>query len=782
MRSFRRFKSSFIINLVGLSVGLACALLIGLWVNDELEFDRFHKNDSRLYEVVEKQEVDGGINVKYRTAGLVAQTLKDKFPEVENATAVIPSSWFPKFTLSPNGDKKVKAIGQFASNDYFNVFSFGVTQGDKKQLLTNKNAIVISDELAMRLFNTTGNVVGKTLSVQLPPMEKQFTITGVFTRVPANSSEKFDFVLPFEWFKEINPAVLDWGNDGTNTYVVLREGADKSKVNNEIAGLIKSNSKSTNRSLFLKRYSEVYLYGKYENGVQAGGRIEYVRLFSIIAIVILVIACINFMNLSTATAMRRIKEVGVKKALGASRKTLIFQYIGEAMLMSLIALLVAILIVLLLLPQFNVITGKDLSFSFSGRLMLTLLGISILSGLISGSYPALYLSRFNPAFVLRGGKISSSIFELWARKGLVVLQFSVSVILIVAVLVVYKQVQYIQSKNIGYNKDNVVYFDIEGQMPQNLESFLSQAKDIPGVAATSSMWGNIVGGYSTTGDVDWEGKSPTEKAAFEIMGVNYGLLEMLNIKMAEGRSFSRDFPTDSTKVIFNEAAIRTMGLKNPIGKKVKVWGEQLEIVGVAKDFNFQSLHEIIKPLYIRLQPKNTSIVMTRVRGGKEREALEGLQSLYQKYNPGYSFDYRFLDQDYQVQYAAERRVALLSRYFAGLAILISCLGLFGMAAFAAERRLKEIGVRKVLGASEFGIVRLLSIDFTKVVFVSIIIALPVSYFLVKNWLEGFVYKIDLKLWYFAVAGLAALFIAWLTVATLAIKASRTNPIDTLRLE
>lgn len=781
LRSFKHSRSSFVINLIGLTAGLACVLFIYLWVNDELDFDKFHKNDSRLYQVLEKQQMGGDTFVKYRTAGLVAETLKDEMPEVEYATAVLPSTWFPKFILSADDNRKIKGIGQFASNDYFKVFSFGLTQGDKDKLLTDKNAIVISDEMAMKLFNTTENVVGKIISLQLLNLQKQLAVSGVFIRVPANSSEKFDFVLSFEWFKEISPAVLDWGNDGTNTYIVVKNGTDLSRLNNKVADVVKNHSKSQNRSLFLKRYSEVYLHGNYENGVQSGGRIAYVMLFSVIAVFILIIACINFMNLSTAKATRRIKEAGVKKALGASRKTLILQYVAESMLMSLLALMLAVLIVQLLLPQFNIITGKQLSLYFSVNMVFSLLAISFVSGLISGSYPALYLSSFNPASVLKG-KFSSSVIELWARKGLVVFQFVVSVILIVAVLVVYKQIEFIQSKNPGYSKENIIYFEVEGKLTENLESFLSEMKNIPGIVNASSMWGNIIGGYSTTGDVEWEGKSPEEKTGFEIMGVNHELLEMLDIKMVSGRSFSRDNVADTSKIIFNEAAIKMMGLKDPVGKSVRLWGEEMEIIGVAKNFHFQSLHENIKPLFIRLQPGNTSIVMAKVEAAKVKETIGQVQRLYLTYNPAFSFDYRFLDLDYQTQYVSEKRVAVLSQYFAGLAILISCLGLFGLAAFTAERRLKEIGIRKVLGLSELGIVRLLTADFTKVVIISVVVALPLSYFMTKYWLESFAFKIDLKLWYFVTAGLAALIIAWLTVSILAIKASKTNPINTLRLE
>ena len=780
-RTFKRFRSSFFINLVGLSAGLACTLLIYLWVTDELSFDKFHEKDSQLYQVMETQQVGDGTFIKYRTSGLVAETLKEEMPEVEYASSVIQSSWFPKFILSATEDANLKAVGQFVGKDYFNVFSFGLTQGDENQVLSDKNAIVISDELALKLFNTTQNVLGKIISLQLLHIKKQVTVSGIFNRVPANSSEKFDFLLSFEWFKEISPAVLEWGNDGTNAYVVVKKGTNLSQLNDKIAGLIKSKRQGAERALFLKPYSEAYLYGRYENGVQSGGRIEYVKLFSIIAIFILIIACINFMNLSTAKATRRIKEVGIKKAMGASRKTLIFQYIGESMLMTFLSLALAILIVQLLLPQFNLITGKQLVLSPSVNLILSLLGITFFTGLISGSYPALYLSSFNPALVLKG-KFSSSVGELWARKGLVVFQFAVSVILIVVVLVVYKQIEFIQSGNLGYNKDNIIYFEREGKLTENGEAFLSELKNVTGIAEASSMWGNIIGGYSATGDVQWEGKKPDERTAFEIMGVNYDLLEMLEIEMAAGRSFSRDFGADTSKIIFNEAAIEIMGLNDPVGKVVRLWGTDLEIIGVTKNFHFQSLHENVKPLFIRLQPKNTLIMMAKIEAGKEKETLDKLQQLYKTYNPDFSFDYKFLDQDYQNQYSAETRVARLSQYFAGLAILISCLGLFGLAAFTAEKRMKEIGIRKVLGSSEFDIVYLLSSDFTKIVFISIIIGLPISYFATKYWLESFAFKIELELWYFVGAGLSALFIAWLTVGMQAIKAARINPVNSLRSE
>jgi hypothetical protein len=411
------------------------------------------------------------------------------------------------------------------------------------------------------------------------------------------------------------------------------------------------------------------------------------------------------------------------------------------------------------------------------------LGVVIFTGIISGSYPALYLSGFNPIAVLKG-RLNVSVGEVWARKGLVVFQFTISVILIVSVVVVYKQVEFVQSENLGYNKDNIVYFAREGKMWEDakMETFLSEARNIPGVVHASSIGHDMTGHNSGTFGVWWEGKSEDNKTEFENVGVNYDMMQTLGIQLKEGRLFSKEYSADSAKIIFNEAAIKFMGLKDPVGKMVKLWGQDMQIVGVAKDFHFESLHENIKPLFFRLSQGGTYLVMAKIESGKEKAVLGKLEELYKTFNPGFSLDYKFLDQEYQAQYAAEQRVASLSKYFAGLAILISCLGLFGLAAFTADRRLKEIGIRKVLGSSVFSIIYLLSSDFTKLVFAAILIALPVSYFMTDYWLDSFALHIDLEIWYFIAAGVAALLIAWLTVGMQAVKAANVNPLECLKSE
>jgi putative ABC transport system permease protein len=777
-RNFKRFKSTFFINLIGLSSGMACTLLIYLWVSDELGMDKFHENGQRLYQVLTNQHQTKSIVTLGDGPGLLGEALEQEMSEIEYA---VSSSAIDKEFILSASDLHVRAAGLFGSKDFFKMFSYPLVEGDKNKVLLDKNSIVISEAKARAIFNTN-DIVGKTIEVQTAEGKALAQISGVFKNIPSNSSMQFDFVLSYEAFKEIIGKDLTWGNHHALNYVLLQENANVDQFNIRIKDFIKTKSKESNITLFAQPFVETYLYGSYENGAPVGGRIEYVRLFSIIAIFILIIACINFMNLSTAKATHKLKEIGIKKAIGAARRTLMQQYLTESLALSFFSLLIAILIVDLFLPSFNSLTGKQLTLIFNAKFNLSIFSIAAITGILAGSYPAIYLSSFNTASVLKG-KLTGSLGEIWARKGLVAFQFTLSVIFIVSVLVVYKQIEFVQSKNLGYDKDNVFYFSMEGKISENKEAFLSEIKNVPNVINASSMWGSIVGrtGF-TTGFFDWEGRNQDEIIQFEHLGIDYDLLEVLGIEMASGRSFSRDFPSDSSKIILNEEAIAVMGLKDPVGKIFNLWGNNMEIIGLTKNFHFQSLHENVKPFFFRLQPKKTSSIMVKVKGGQEKETVNNIRSVYEKFNPGYSFDYKFLDQDYQAQYEAEMRVAKLSRYFAGLAILISCLGLFGLAAFTAERRLKEIGIRKVLGSSVFGIVSLLSADFTKIVLVSILTALPISYLITKQWLDGFAFKISLEWWYFIGAGVIALIISWITVFTQTFKAARVNPVKCLNNE
>lgn len=781
-RGFKRFRTTFLINLIGLSTGLTCVIIIYMWVKDEALIDKFHEKEGRLYRVMVNNPTSVEIETSPSTQAILGDALKDEIHEVETAVSAIDAG--VELTLSLN-ERHLPVKGILASKDFFNIFSFKLIRGSSDHVLQDKKGIVISESTAIALFNSVDKAMGKIIEWQFPYGKSEVFVSGIFEDVPANSSMKFDAALSFEVYKDIvGKESLHWGNFGCSTYIVLKEKKNLSDVNNKIIDFVKRKDSNSKISLFLAPYSEYYLYGNYDNGVQEGGRIYYVRLFSLIGLFILVIACINFMNLATAKATRRIKEVGIKKTIGASRRTLILQYLFESMAMTAISFLVAVLFVDLLLPEFNATTGKQLDLVFDPELVLSLIIIVAFTGLIAGSYPAFYLSRFNPSVVLKGSFIyQRSLSEIFARRGLITFQFAISVIFIVAVTVVYEQIEFVQTKYLGYDRDNIVYFKPEGKLADNVETFLSEARKVPGVVNASSISRSIVGAQnSTMGYFHWEGKDPNLQIPFEVVNANYELIETLGIQLKEGRTFSKDFPQDTSSIMFNEAGLEVMGFKDPIGRTFNLWGKDYKIIGITKNFHFESLHEKVKPLFFRLVPEEAERIMVKISAGKEADAIDGLEDVYKKINPGYSFDYKFLNEEYQAQYNAERRVSTLSKYFAGLAIVISCLGLFGLAAFTAERRLKEIGIRKVLGSSSLGIVYLLSADFTKVVVASIFIALPISYYITSRWLDGFAFRIELNWWYFVGAGVLAVSIAWLTVGTQAIKAARSNPAQCLKDE
>jgi putative ABC transport system permease protein len=782
-RSFQRYKSSFFINLIGLSSGLACGLLIYLWVMDELSMDKFHEKDSQLFQVFQTLGAGGNSETIEYTPGILAKTLAEEMPEVELAAAIVPSYWFSSQGIISVEDRRFKVAPQYVSRDFFDVFTYPLVEGHKNELLAHKQAILLSESLCMRLFQTTIGVIGKNIQwSHSEGISGDYFVTGVFKDVPSNSTARFDVIFNYELFLENRPSLQNWWNSDPCTYVILKKGTDLDAFNAKIKGLKRQKTQNTEEGTFAaQQYSSKYLYGHYqlERGGYGGGRIQYVRLFSVIAIFVLAIACINFMNLSTARASRRLKEIGIKKAVGAGRKALVFQYLGEAMLMTFLSLLVSVMLVYLLLPTFNNATAKELSFQLDQTMVLSLIAIAAVTGLMSGSYPALYLSGFNPVIVLKG-KLATSMGEVWIRRGLVIFQFTLSVILIASVLVVYKQIQFIQSKNLGYNRDNIITFEFEWKGEGSLLPFLSEIGKIPGVIHSSCYYHNLLGDHGGTGDVHWEGKDANSKMRFANLEVGFDFIETLGIEMAEGRAFSRDIAPDR-QIIFNEDAIRKMEIEEPVGKTVKLWGEEKQIVGVVRDFNFESLYEDIQPCFLQVIPELPNAIV-KIKGGTERASLQQLEKLYHKFSPGLPFEYKFLDTQYQALYAAEQRVSILSRYFAGIAILISSLGLFGLAAFTAERRVKEIGIRKILGATDFRIIGLLSGDFTKMVLIAIAVALPVSYLIGLKWLESFAYRVDLEWWFFVVAGSAALLIAWVTVSLQTIKAARINPSECLRNE
>lgn len=782
-RNLRKDRQFTFLNLVGLSTGLACALLIWLWISDERSVDKYNEKDAQLYEVMQNIQHDGMIETTTNTAGLLANALATEMPEVEYATTVVPASWYDNDGIVTSNEKRFKARRQFVGQQYFDVFTCNYIAGDKKKVLSDKHSIAISDVFAAKLFQSPAAAVGKNIDWSDGEFTGTYEITGVFKKNPVNATDQFDMMFNFDLFVEKRPGMKDWGNSDPSTFVVLKKNASLDQFDTKIKAFVTRKGKETTKNLFAIKFSDKYLHDTYKDRKQAGGRIAYVKLFGIIAIFILVIACINFMNLSTAKASRRIKEVGIKKVVGARRGSLVLQYLGESVFMSFLSLLLAIVLIALLLPAFNQIAGKALNFQFDTRLIISVIGITLLTGLVAGSYPALYISGFSPALVLKG-KLKTSVGELFIRKGLVVFQFTLSVIAIVAVLIVYRQIDFIQSKNLGYSRDNVINFEIPLEFDSAklvaAESFVNEIKNLPGVVSAGSHSHNLNGNHGGISGFSWPGKDPNQDINFANLEVGYGFIQTVGIKIKEGKNFSDD-NRSFKEIIFNETGIKAMGLKDPIGKTVSFWGQPHVIVGIAQDFNFESLYNAVKPCFFQDFPIGPGVVV-KIKAGTEKQTIERIRTAFASFSKGLAFDYHFMDEQYQALYTAENRVSVLSRYFAGLAILISCLGLFGLAAFTAQRRQKEIGIRKVVGASVSSVAVMLSKDFIKMVLVAIVIGFPLVWWIMDNWLEEFAYRVPVGAGVFIVAGLSIVLITIITISFQAIKAAVANPVNSLRTE
>lgn len=776
-RNLLKDKQFTFLNVFGLSAGLACALLIFLWVNDEVSYDKFFSNDDRLYKLFEQRSNDNGyVAYSEESSGRLSDAVKMSIPEVEYAAAVAPPGWFPQITLSAN-DKNIKANGQYAEKDYFNIFSFPLIDGNRNNVLVNNNSIVLSDDLAVKLFGTTNNIIGKAVSFN---HDTTFFVSGVFKKMPANSSQQFDFVLSFDYLRKVSTWVTDWYSTGPLNYVLLSPNADVNSFKRNVANIIRKNTDDTGRYVFPMKFSDVYLHNNYNGNVQSGGRIAYVKLFAILAVFILVIACINFTNLSTAKAARRFKEVGIKKVVGAERRQLIFQFLTESFLLTVFAMFFAMVITVLLLPAFNQITGKSISLDFSWKMIAAVICIALITGFAAGSYPALYISKFNPLSILKG-RLNTSVAELLSRKGLVVFQFSLSTVLIVAVFIIYQQIQFIQAADPGYNKDNLLRIAAEGNLATRQDAFIAALKKITGVKNASATDHRMVGHNYASSGLHWPGEDPNNGVVFEIFGAGYDFIETMGMHIKEGRSFSEDYGSDSSALIVNEAAAKAMQMKDPIGKTVRFFGKNMQIIGVVKDFHFESMHEAIKPSVLNIVPRGGTIV-ANIQSNNRQATIKAIQHLYESFNPGFPFTFNFLDEAYQQQYESETRVSALSKYFAGLAISISCLGLFGLAAFTAQKRRKEIGIRKAVGASVGNITTMLSKDFLKLVAISLLIAFPVSWWIMNQWLQSFAYRINITPWVFVIAGFSVIIITLLTISFQSIKAAIADPVKSLRAE
>lgn len=790
-RNIIRHKVNTAINVIGLALGMTCCLFIFLWVRDERSIDNFHQNGKNIFTAYQTVAANGKTEGSYKTPQkmvdnhlvMLLEDAKAAIPEIRELAFYATGYELPWGHLETIqvGEKKLKLEGSRAGEDFFKIFSYPLLCGNAETALKNKYGIAISRKVAEIYFGSAEKAMGKTMRYE---NKFDFIVTAVFENLTKESSIHFDFLLNWQAQK----TMLEWSSSETRAHILLAEHADVKAVERKINLFLEPRMEKHpdfKMEIGLQRFGDQYLQNIFVNGKPAAGRIEYVRIFTGVAIFILIIACINFMNLATARSIKRAKEVGLRKVVGSSRMALIGQFFSESVSFSFLAMLLAVLLFYLLLPAFNQFTGKQISYpGIEPMFWISIIGLMFITGIVAGSYPALYLSSLQPVRVLKGvARFTKG--SILFRKGLTVFQFVLSIILIIATIVIYRQTSYTQNMHLGYDRQNLIYIRIEGELStlNKYLQFKQIASGMPGIALVdrSSEVPHAMD-FVVADDIKWEGKEKNASVGFKPASVGFDFIRILNLKVAEGRGFNRAYATDSADAfIVNEEAVKEMGMKNPIGKWISAWNKKGHIIGILKDFHTQSLHEPIRPVILDVKEyEYFGVIVVKTEPGRTKEALASLEKVYKNINPNFAFAYQFADEEYAKLYSSEQLISRLSILFSVLAILISCMGLLGLVMFSAEQRIKEISMRKVLGASLSQIITLFSTDFIKLIIIAFCIAGPLAWFAMNNWLQDFAYKITLSWWIFVLAGFAAIFIALLTIGMQALKAARTNPVNNLR--
>ncbi|HEV3221623.1 MAG TPA: FtsX-like permease family protein [Puia sp.] len=794
-RNMTRHLTQTAINVIGLTLGMTCCLFIFLWVKYEKGIDNFHAQGGNIYSVYQTVTTNGKTDGSYSTPLKIVTGQNYPSFLLEDVSTAVPQVKYQVYYATgyelPWGhpetfqfqEKKLKLEGSRAGKDFFKVFSYPLIAGNPETALNNMKGIAISRKMAEAFFGTPQNAMGKSLRYE---NSQNFTVSAVFENLPLESSLQFDFL--FNW--DAQKKLLEWSSNDFQSYVELVPNADATGVEASINRFIQPRLEKNNAveiHVGLQKFSDKYLHGNFVNGKPLSGRIEYIRIFSSVAIFILFIACINFMNLATARSVKRAKEVGLRKVVGSSRGQLIWQFFAESIAFSFIAMVLSIILVIYLLPSFNQFTNKHIELQLtSPSLWFSLIMLMLFTGLIAGSYPALYLSSLKPIRILKGVTRFTQGSILF-RKGLTVFQFMISIILLVATIVITRQINFVQNTNLGYDRENLIYTRIEGELANQNKYLLfkNQVSHMPGIGMVDrSSEAPHAMDFVVTDAVNWEGKNKNADVGFKPASVGFDFVKLMNLKIAKGRDFSREISSDSSDAfLVNEEAVKEMGMKNPIGKWVSAWKKKGHIIGILKDYHTHSLREPIKPVILDVKEyEYFGVIIVRTFPGKTKDALSSLEKVYKVINPNYPFAYQFVDEEYKNLYSNELIISKLSIIFASLAILISCLGLLGLVMFSAEQRTKEIGIRKVLGASMGSIVGLFSKDFLKLIFIAFLIAVPLAWYSMNHWLQDFAYKIDLSWWIFALAAGISILITLITVSQQAIKAAVANPVTSLRSE
>ncbi len=775
IRNFLRQKAFSFINVLGLAIGMSSAIFIFIWVHDELSYDKFLDNYDHLALVVEEQNYQGGEKFSVPvTPGPLAQALEEEIPEIKNAVRF--QRTYMKVMLKK--DEKIfnEKYISVADSDFFDLFSFTFLHGNPETALDKPNSIVMIKDKAIKYFGTE-NAVGKTITLD---NQKEFTVTGVIDNYPDNSNFNFEFLVPFSFLNDLWDVDLStWSNNSIMTLVLLKPNANIQAVNNKIKDFFDTHKEEESIiDIYLHPWKKMHLY----NIENDSGLIIYVRIFIVVGIFVLLIACINFMNLTTARSMRRAREVGIRKVTGAHKKQLITQFFAESFFLTIISMILAIGLTELFLPTFRDISAKELTIEYTSPVFIFgIIGITLITGIISGSYPAFYLSRFKPALVIKSKMPKDKKSELF-RKTLVIFQFTLSILLISSTLLIYKQIHYIQHKNLGFNKENLLFLEVNDDFKNRYETLRSSLANNPNVMNISATRNipNQIG--NSTWNVSWPGKDPDTKMLFHNLFTDFGIIETMDYNIIKGRAFSDEYATDSSAVIVNQKAKKRMGIDNIVGKNIQLWEDTFNVIGVVEDFNFKHFSNQIEPLIILPALDYCKYIAIRINSKNIQKTIADIEDKWYDISPKFPFEYTFFDQEFDEMYRTESRIGKLFNIFTVLAIFISALGLFGLASFMIEQRRKEISIRKVLGAKTTTIWLLLTTQFIKWVAIAFILATPLAYYSMHKWLQDFVYHTDISWWIFAIAGFTAIIIAVLTVSFQAIKAANANPANTLKYE
>jgi len=784
LRGFAKNKLTFFINLFGLSLGLWASILIGLWIKSEFAVGKGLPEIEQVYRVMEHQSYGSEIFTTNSTPGILAESMKENLSEVERAATY---SWSEEH-LFVQGENKVKLNGFFAGEDYLHIMQYPLLHGSREKALTDKSQIVLTEKAAIKLFGKS-DVIGENVELVSNDGKELYIVQGVLADLGAKVASEFEFILPYKvmFDKPYNDWLKYWGSNGPSTILKLQAGTDPDKFSESIKDYIakqkEAENEGSNVELFVFPQSEIYLHGSWKDGKLQEGRIKTVKLFAMIGFFILIIACINFMNLSTSKSQKRAKEVGVRKVSGADKASLIYQFLSESVLVTLFSGLAALILVQVTLPIFNDLTGKTLSIPFGdGLFWLQIFGVLAFTGLVAGSYPAFYLSGAKVVSVFKN-HLSGSKSVVVARKGLVFFQFILASGMIVSTVVIFNQINYALSQDLGYEKDQMILIPLEGELSSKYEIFKSRLESNPSIESVTRSNHNLLGRNSNTGDVDWEGKDPSFSALFERITIDYDFVKTTGMKLIEGEDFSREKGADSIQsVIINRKALELITQNNSELRTLTINGEERQVTGVVENFHFQSFHESMEPAFMILEPSFSANSFVRVKAGEMESTLAFIQSVNEELNPQFPFSYKFADENYARMYQDDVRLRDLAQYFSILTILISCLGLLGLSAHIAEQKTKEIGIRKVLGASTLSILQVINREFIIIVALSIVVGSGLAYWFMNDWLEGYAYRISFEWWFIPFAAVVILGVALLTVTAQSLKAARSNPVQAIKAD